>query len=209
MLVLGLALAAPVVRADEAGWYLKPYGGLSQLSDTKGDRVDGTAQWADVSVDPGFLAGLGFGYRYNARWAAEVAWEYRTNDSETRLADGTVFDDGNYASNVFFLNGYYYLSPRGKWQPYLGAGLGWVQEIDIDLEGAGPEQSFAGDGDVMLQVFAGVDYAFNDRLSMNLELRYARLSGVDLDAESGPAGGSIEDLDYDPVSLAAGITYRF
>lgn len=208
-LLAGLALINPFAFADDGNWYVKPYGGISQLSDTDADRVTGTTQAAEISLDTGFVAGLGIGYRYNARWAAELAWEYRTNDSETTFEDGTVFDDGNYASNVFYLNGYYYLQPRGAWQPYLGAGIGWVQEIDLDLEGLGPEQSFSSDGDVSVQVFAGVDYKVNDRWSVNLEARYASLSGVDLDAESGSALGSIEELDYQPFSLAAGISYRF
>ncbi len=208
-LVVGLALVSHFCLAEQGNWYVKPYGGLSQLSDTDGDRVDGTTQPVDISLDTGFVAGLGVGYRYNTRWAAELAWEYRTNDSETTFVDGTRFDDGNYASNVFYLNGYYYLTPRGAWQPYLGAGIGWVQEIDIDLEGLGPEQSFSGDGDVSLQVFAGVSYEVNANWSINLEARYATLSGVDLDAESGGALGSIEDLDYEPFSLLAGLTYRF
>lgn len=192
----------------ESGWYVKPYTGYSSLSDTSGDRLDAVSQPVDVDLSGGFLAGLGVGYQYCNNWAAEIAWEYRSNDSETSYADGTRFDDGNYASNIFYLNGYYLFEPRGNWQPYLGAGIGWVQEIDIDLEGLGPEQSFSGDGDVALQFMGGVHYKFSDRWLINGELRYSRISGVDLEAEAG-AVGSIEDLDYDPLSISIGLTYRF
>ena len=190
----------------EPGWFVKPYGGYSGLSDTSGD-FDGV-QSVDVELSGGFLAGLGIGYMYNEHWIAELAWEYRSNDSETRFADGTFFDDGNYASNIFYLNGYYRFDARGKWQPYVGAGIGWVQEIDIDLEGLGPEQSYSGDGDLALQLMGGLNYEVTDRWLINGELKYSRISDVDLEAESG-AVGSINGLDYDPWTLSVGVIYRF
>ncbi len=115
------------------------------LSDTDGRTVgiggvDGPAQ---VNLDTGFTAGLGVGYRFHPRFSAALAWEYR---SEVALADGQRCADGNYASNVFYLNSYYHFESDSAWHPCIGAGLGWVQEIDIDLEGRGPEQSFSDAG---------------------------------------------------------------
>lgn len=208
LLLVGFSQLSHTTLAADAGWFAKPYVGASLLSDTDGSRVDQITQDLDVESDTGFLAGLGVGYRYNDNWAAEIAWEYRTNDSETIFADGTRFGDGNYASNIFYLNGYYYFEAKGRWQPYVGAGLGWTQEIDLDLEALGPEQSFSGDGDVALQVFGGAEYHLSDRLYLNMEIRYSRLTSIDLDAESG-ALGAIVDLDYTPLTFGAGLTYRF
>ena len=208
VLLFVLVVAAIPARA-EPGWYVKPYGGFSRLADTSGDRIDaGASQSVDVDLSGGFLAGVGVGYRYGEHWVAEIAWEYRTNDSEILFADGTLYDDGNYASSVFYLNSYYQFASSGRWQPYIGAGVGWVQEIDIDLEGLGPEQSFSGDGDVALQVMGGVNYEIDDRWLIGGEIRYSKISEVDLDAESN-AFGSIEGLDYDPWSVSLGVTYRF
>ena len=208
LLLVGFLQLSFTTHAADAGWFAKPYVGASLLSATDGSRVDQITQDLDVETDAGFLAGMGVGYRYNDNWATEIAWEYRTNDSETIFADGTRFGDGNYASNTFYLNGYYFFDAIGHWQPYVGAGLGWTQEIDLDLEGLGPEQSFSGDGDVALQIYGGAEYQFTDRLYLNLELRYSRLSSVDLDAESN-ALGAIEGLDYTPLTFGAGLTYRF
>lgn len=206
LVIVLLGLSVPSLA--EPGWYLKPYGGFSSLSDSSGTREDGMAQSADVDLSGGFVSGLGVGYIYGDHWIAELAWEYRTNDSETSFANGTVFDDGNYASNIFYLNGYYLFDASGAWQPYLGAGVGWVQEIDIDLEGFGPEQSFSGDGEFVIQVMGGVNYMLNDRWAVNGELRYTSISEVDLEAESG-ATGAIKGLDYEPVSVTLGVIYRF
>jgi len=101
-------LCSQTAWADEAShWYLKPTVGLSQMGDQTGQTVGiGTVDGpAEVNLSSGFTPGLAVGYQYGNGWSAELAWEYRTNDSETTLADGTFYPSGNYASNVFALNG--------------------------------------------------------------------------------------------------------
>lgn len=194
---------------SDDGWFLRPYLGSSNMSDVEGSTtnigaVDGIA---DLSLDAGFTAGLGAGYRYNDDFAVELAWEYRSNESETALADGQVFEEGNYASNVFFINGFYYFGGAEKWQPYLGAGLSWVQEVDVDLETGGVELSYSGSGDVGFQLFTGVDYHLLENWDLQAELRYGSLSGIDLEGENIP--GEITDLDYKTLTAQFGVLYRF
>jgi len=199
-----------VNAADQSGWFITPFIGLSQLSgfDATANSIDGLSGNAEVDTDSGLNAGLSVGYRYNDRFAMEFGWEYRSNDSAVNIADESVFDEGNYASNSFFLNGYYYLSQRGAWQPYVGAGLIWMQEIDIDLERNGIEQSYSGDGDVGLQVFAGVNYQLSRNWQLQTQLRYGSLSDIELSGEEG-AVGEFSDFDYQPITLQIGTTYRF
>lgn len=196
---------------DKSGLFLRTWGGYSSLADTDGTALGVADPLAPVAVtvntSGGFTAGAGFGYRYNPTIAVEVAWEYRSNDSETTFASGDRFSDGNYASNTFYLNGYYFLSERGKWEPYVGAGLGWIQEVDIDLEGNGPEQSFSGDGDIGLQVFIGSNYRLTESWSAHGELRYGAFTGVDLAGEN--VTGAISDFDYRPLTLQFGVSYSF
>ncbi|MEM6484932.1 MAG: OmpW family outer membrane protein [Pseudomonadota bacterium] len=192
-------------------WFGRAWGGFSSLSDTSGSsdgfQLDPSTDSLSVDTSGGFAAGTGVGYRFTDNFAAELAWEYRSNDSEVDFDSGASFDDGNYASSTFFLNGYYYLPSRGAWEPYLGLGLAWAQEIDIDLEGNGPEQSFSGDGDVGIQVFAGVSYRINPNWSAQGELRYGRITGLDLKGEGNP--GTISDFDYEPLTLQIGLKYEF
>lgn len=203
-----LAVQANVVLADSF-WYLKPSVGFSQLSDQKGQTVDiGTINGtADIEIDSGFTPGLAVGYNYGNQWSAEFGWEYRTNDSQTTLADSTFFPEGNYASNVFFLNGYYHFDAKGKWQPYIGAGLMFSQEVDIDLEINGVELSYTSDGDTGFQVMGGVTYSINNSWSLNGEVRYGSFSGIDLTGEGNI--GQINGLDYDPLTIGMGIQYNF
>lgn len=204
-----VSLSATTVSADE-GWYVRAYGGISEMSDINGDAVgiDGVDGKSDITLDTGFNAGLGAGYRFGNHWAAELAWEYRTNDSETELPSGAVYDDGNYASSTLFLNGYYHFARSGRWDPYVGAGLGWLQEVDLDLEDDSGEISYSGDGDFGFQVFGGVNYHFSEAWAANAEIRYGMFTDLDLEGESD-APGELQSLDYEPLTIQFGVRYAF
>ena len=210
MTLVVLTLPINVLADDKSGWFVRPFVGISQISDLSADTrnlgsIDGSS---DISVDSGFNAGIGLGYRYNERVAVEIAWDYRTNDSSVVLADSSEFGDGDYASNMFYLNGFYYPKVESdKWSPYVGAGLSWMQEIDIDLEQNGTETSLSGDGDIGYQVFAGVDYEINQDWSVGAELRYGSTSDIDLKGEGN--NGRYDNLDYEPTTLQVGLTYRY
>lgn len=205
------AIPCSAQQDESAAWFLRGWGGYSSLADTDGRTRNFDRPLAvdtiDVSTSGGFTAGAGVGYRYNPRVAVELAWEYRSNDSETEFASGDRFNEGNYASNTFYLNGYYYLNARGNWSPYLGVGLALLQEVDIDLEGNGPGQSFASDGDVGFQLFVGSNYRLTNQWSAHGELRYGAISGIDLEGENSP--GTLVGVDYRPLTLQFGLNYSF
>ena len=203
------ALAQTTVSAEE-GWFVRAYGGISELSDIDGDAIgiDDVDGKADIALDTGFNAGIGAGYRFGNNWSAELAWEFRSNDNVAELPSGALYDDGNYASSTLFLNGYYHLARSGPWEPYVGAGVGWLQEVDIDLEDASGELSYSGDGDIGFQVFGGVNYHFNEAWAANAEIRYSMFSGLDLEGESD-APGELQSLDYEPLTIQFGIHYAF
>ena len=204
-----LALVSSTAGAAE-NWFVRPYVGISQMSDLSADfnDIDGQSGKADIDLDSGFTGGLGVGYRYTDNFAVELGWEYRSNDSSVTLNDSSEFDDGNYASNIFYLNGHYFFAQSDDWQPYVGAGLTWIEEVDIDLERNGDELSYSASGDVGYQLFAGVDYALDTHWKLQGELRYGSVQGIDLDGESGDPGG-IDDIDYETTTLQFGVVYAF
>ena len=59
----------------------------------------------------------------------------------------------------------------------------------------------------MLQVMAGVEADIAESWRVQGELRYSRVSDVDLDEEGGP--GSITGLDYDAWMVSVGLVYDF
>ena len=217
MRIIQLATAATLISLSTTGlatqdnWFVRPYVGLSHMSDPDADYsgIDTMSGDADVDLDTGFTAGVGLGYHYTDNFAVEVGWEYRSNDSEVTLDDTAKYDDGNYASNIFYLNGHYLFDKSGKWQPYIGAGLTWAEEIDIDLEsGPGEDYSYSSDGDIGYQFFAGLNYDLNPDWRLQTELRYGRIDDIDLDGESGDPG-EIEDIDYETTTLQVGLVYAF
>lgn len=206
-----LAFTTQSAYADPSGWSIVPYVGASQIEDQAGsitatdDISDGAI---DVQLDSGFVAGLGLRYDYkNSPWSAEFAWEYRSNDSSTTASNGAQLPEGNYASNIFAINGRYSFSERGALTPWIGAGLSYAQEIDLDSEDVDGERSFASSGAVGIQVMAGFNYALSQRFYLSSELRYSSLAGLDLDEEGG--AGRVSDIDYQPLTLGLGIGYRF
>jgi outer membrane autotransporter protein len=198
--------------ASAAGnYYLKPHFGISMIDDNDFDQTGIAAPGADGDgeFDNGWNAGLGFGYRYGNGWSAEIDWEYRTSDNDSvAFSDGTTFADGDLASNIFYLNGYYTFELENKrFRPYVGAGLGWVEEIDLDLETGGVETSYSSDGDIAWQLMAGVETDIAESWRLQGELRYTRVSDVDLDQEGGV--GEISGLDYDAWTFGIGVVYDF
>ena len=98
----------------------------------------------------------------------------------------------------------YYLNAIDKWQPYVGAGLIWVEEVDIDLESDGNELSYSSGGDSGYQAFVGVNYQLNSQWQVQFEGRYSSITDIQLSGE-GDVTGSITNLDYEPLTLQVGM----
>lgn len=214
---LTLSAASLCVNAQQSDhWYLKPGIGISSLSDTSAsasnadlqDSLIRSGSW-DINTDSGFYAGLGLGYEYSNGVRAEVYWEYRTNDSSTAIYESDSILEGNLASSVIFANGYYPIYRNNAWQLFVGAGLGWVQELDIDLEEGSFERSYSGDGELAYQLMTQLEYQLSKTLSISSELRWLDVSSPSLDAEEGGALGVVDNFDYNPISFGVSIQYRF
>lgn len=202
---------APSVHSAGVGWSIVPYFGFSQLGDQSASLVNAeniAPGNFNVAVDSGFTAGLSVRYDYKeSPWTSEFGWEYRSNDSTITTADGSDLPSGNYASNVFYLNGRYQFNGTSRLTPWVGGGLTLIQEIDLDSENAAGERSFSDGGAVGFQVMAGIDYDLSERFYLTSELRYSSQAGLDLTEEGG--AGKVSDIDYQPLTLGLGIGYRF
>ena len=207
--ILTASVSSTAVNASDefSGWYVRPFTGLNQLASQDADTsgvggLDGTAK---LDLDPGFTAGVNLGYRFNSRWSGELSWEYRRNDTKkVGVAAGRTFNDGDYASNIIHINGAWHLAPASQWDPYIGAGVSWAQEIDLDINS---DQSFSSDSDTGYQLFAGVNYKVGEQWAINAELRRGSITGIELQGEGSP--GTVKNLDYEPTTFQLGMSYRF
>jgi outer membrane protein W len=199
--------------ADDGGkWYGKLYGGASVLGDQtiKQTGVAAGGATGKNENDGGFLAGGAVGYHYSNNLSAELAWDYITNDATNRFSDGTNFNDGDFSSSIFFLNGRYTFDPvmQTKFRPYLGAGIGYVEEIDMDLKNTGgAETSYSQDGEFAYQLMAGASYPVTERIDLDAGVRYVRVDSINLKRESGT--GELRNVDYDPLLFTIGASYKF
>ncbi len=133
-------LLAPlsVAAQDEPGFYASVYGGLSTMASTRfsESRATGSAVGGKVDFGRGIGFGAAVGKRFGNGWAAELALDERGN---LLKRVGGVAVEGNVFSEVLFLNGYYRFPARGAVRPFIGAGLGYVIGLDIDVDRDGTE----------------------------------------------------------------------
>ncbi|MFN5999202.1 MAG: outer membrane protein [Paracoccaceae bacterium] len=190
-----LSLAGPAA-AQDAGYYAKVFGGLSDLQGNSA-TLGGAAQ--SVSYGSGAIYGGAFGYDYGDRpFRAELEFSYRTGE-----ATGSI--GGDYASTTFLLNGYYVFAGSGAFKPYVGLGLGYVTEIDFDVTSGASIGEYSDRRLFAAQAMLGADYSLSERLSLFGELRYFTTETPEL---SGP-GGAILSADYETFDLIAGVTLKF
>ncbi|MEM1436356.1 MAG: porin family protein [Pseudomonadota bacterium] len=205
---LALTLAtAPHARAESNNsFYASIYGGIGGLAETNTRFSTGSS--GDVDFDPSFTGGGALGYAWN-RWRFEGDLTYRTNEiSGAANSLPTGSSNGDFSSLSLAANALYEfdLIPGGRARTYLGLGLVYVQEIDIDFELSPDEVSYS-DSEFGVQLIGGAAYRLSDRWELLTDLRYLPLGSISLDGERS-ADGSV-DADYDHWSLNVGLRYRF
>lgn len=207
--IAAAVLLAPlsVAAQDEPGFYVSVHGGPSAMASTSfsESRATGSAVGGKVTFGSGIGFGAAVGRRYGNGWAAELAWDERGNFID-RIGDVAV--DGNVFSSVVFLNGYYRFPAWGAVRPFVGAGLGYVVGLDIDVDRDGTEQEYSRRGGVAMQAIAGGEYSLSSRWSLSGDVRWSRMGSGTFKATT--AGTALSGKPkYQPASLNLSVSYRF
>ena len=206
-----LALAcATSSHADTTGYYVNATFGLNTLGDQTVDVVfDGTSSSGDASFNGSFGAGAAVGYRFNRRWSVEGEFLYRRADlDDAALGTFGSFNEGDFANTQLSVNALYHfdVGSSDRISGYVGAGLAYIQEIDIDFEADGTETSFETD-EFGVELHGGVRYALSDRAYVDAGLRYSLVSDVEMEAPANSANTAT--ADYDPLLLGLKFGWRF
>ena len=138
---LALMPSAADAAQGDGHWYATgTLGAAFSSSQTLDYSSPAGAASASASFDPGLLAGGAVGYAFNPSWRVEGEFIYQSVEHDgVDLAGIGSLPSGNYASTGLALNGFYSFNAFGsdKVRTYIGAGLAWLTEVDIDFEQGG------------------------------------------------------------------------
>jgi opacity protein-like surface antigen len=162
--------------------------------------------------DVGFFVGAKAGYVFGTgmiRPTVELDAFYNRFDADVDVKSDLGGDGASLGGDVdsgAFLANFLIRFDFGRFQPYVGAGLGvHITELSdptVTIDGV----TFEGDGgsttDFAWQIVAGADYYLNEDLSIFLEYKYLTYEGT------GSSAGIIEDsIDQHLVGL--GLRWHF
>ena len=210
--VICLALAPAIAVADANNrWYATANIGFGTLADSTLNYSDGTeAGTAEAAFDPSFAGGGTIGYQFANGWSLEGEIMYRRNDLEALDIPGLGdFTEGDFASLALGVNALYRFNfgDSGKWSGYIGPGIVYLQEIDIDFDTAGQQETSFETDDTALQLKLGARYDFSDRWFAEASATWMTASGVTMELPEDSVQ-TIES-DYDHLTISAGIGFRF
>ncbi len=207
-----LASISDAVHAEEAEkFYASAIVGAGSLSSATLTFRDGTnVSTADGSYEASFAGGGALGYRFDNGWAVEGELMYRRNELDpVSLAGLGDFTGGDFASLAIAVNALYRfdIGSSGKLQGYAGPGLVYFQEIDIDFDDGGQQETSFESDDTAWQFKVGGRYDFSDRWFVDAAATYLVASSVEMEL---PADSSQRiESDYDHLMLSLGVGWRF
>jgi opacity protein-like surface antigen len=192
------------------GLYVEIFGGASTLGDQNFDFTPTAGAKANgrLDVGGGWLGGAAVGYQVNENIRVEAEIIYTRNSVKGASAAGlTGTNDGDYASLVLMGNALWdvarYETDFALFKPYVGVGLGMVEEVDADLKG-GVRSEFSQSGKLAYQFRAGVRWRYESGVTAGLGLRYLK---ADKPSLKGPRGRI--DAGYDPLSFTGSVGWSF
>lgn len=211
VLMIGMT-GTSLAQTEPRGFYATVYAQASKLGSTTFDEIGSAGFGSGLTAHFGTGLGLGgdIGFRYGNGWASELEWNWRRHELKSLNRSGsTIASSGDFASNIIFVNGIRrFIGQPGSWTPYVGAGLGWVQEIDFDINSGGTERAWSKSGRVAVQLIGGTEIPLGDAWMLTADIRLLRVGNVELPAEEGVTG-RLSKPRYNPVSVQVGLRRVF
>ena len=208
------------LRAD-LNWSFEPNPSFSELGATYGDSALTYSGLSNQSVSTqGLLSGtLGFGAYMTRHLRGDVTVDFRTGqdiDARATYTDvgppvanpGLVTDRMQVNRAIGLVNAYWDLMPRGRFTPYVGAGIGLVYNdierthLTTEDDGAGTVTTVrTGSGNktnvgLAAALMAGASFSWDPAWAIDISYRALYLDGGSVTATlTGPSEVSTATLD--------------
>ncbi len=207
--LLGLVLAVPAA-ADETklGWYLQL--GPASVTFSEGASISAggsTIPGASATLSDNVTLGVGLGYRFTDTFSVvAVAGVPPTTTIEgTGPLSGVTVGDVTYGPLILAAN--YHIPTKGKFQPFVGAGINYTIVFDTADSGISNLKADNAFGAVLR---FGFDYMMNETdgffFSANKVFVNTTATGNAVSLGGAPIDAKI---DLDPLILHAGWVRRF
>ena len=217
-------LSVPTMAsAQDTGWYVRGNMGYGAFADTDltGDMP------GDVEAEGNAAGSVGVGYALGNNWRVELDGNQMWNDM------GAIAQvDASFASlrtTGLMLNAIYDFEDFGRWEPYVGAGLGYVkgklsaESHDFANGLTAIDSPVCGDicrveddaASLGWNILAGLGYNINENLVWDTKYTYTDIGEMDFDGIRQTVGSvalssiSVAAEDLASHTLMTGFRYKF
>ena len=221
----------------DTGWYLRGNAGYGVHTDADlTGGIDSSQHGNGLQSEGNVAYSVGGGYDFGDHWRLEL--DADSLDASLGSISQTPSSNGSLKTESLMLNALYDFDNFGKFEPYIGAGLGFVRGnadfaahdfpgVENELvrnptcvgeRSVGQASSCAisaSDDGFGWQLLAGIGYKISENLTW--DTHYTYLNGPDLDLDGHIANGntgafSLFDAELDNVgahTVMTGLRYRF
>jgi len=175
-----VALACPI--SSHAGELY--FGGTAGVSLTSDADVAGTGINTSIDFDPGPIAVIAAGYKFDNGFRGELELAGRWNDVESV---GSTSSSGDTAAYSGMLNALYDIKIEGPITPYVGAGLGIARIDDNSVSPIGGSSVSDDDTALAYQAILGISYDLSESMALTADYRYFASDDLSLTTASSVA----------------------
>jgi hypothetical protein len=211
-LLLGLAAARGDAAKKEPaaphwtdGWFVEASGGAGIVPG--GDITLGGVRY-EADYKTGVIVQGAVGRAWTPQFSTKLEWFYRSNSVASLDSGNARISGGDLASTNAFLTATYRLGPPFELlgiAPFAGLGAGFMQEVDVDLDGFGGEE-FSARGRFAYQWLIGLERAVGARGRVFIEGCAVAAGTQELTSSAGSRRLSV---DYDTWGIIAGLRWSF
>ena len=217
VLLAGLVFTAatlsslPHAQALEAGDFMIRLRGVGVIPTGNSDNFSPNLTTAGVEAQPMGVPELDFTYMITDEIGLELIATTTPHDIDGTGSISGLGDVGDVWLLPPTLLAQYHFLPGQTIRPYIGAGINYTvaygEDVDSSLENVIGPADLNIDNSVGWAVQAGVDWEFDERWSLNFDVKYISLSPTA--TLTTATTRDTAEVHINPVIVGVGIGYRF